>query len=291
MRILHLSDPHLPRRPGVDRDGVDARATLAGLLHDCRHLRGVGLVLVTGDIADDGSAEGCRDVRELVGAYAVERGAAQAYAVGNHDDRSTFAEQFGHGHRDGSGQATGTVLTDDGSCGGLSVVAGLRVITLDSLVPGAVHGLVSQAQLDALQSVLATPAPAGSVVALHHPPIALDRPPFPRANLRNADALAEALRESDVRAVLCGHNHAQIFGLLAGIPVCVTPGTVTRLDLTTPPGLERAVQGAAATVVDLVDGETPTFHTVHSRSAETGRVVYLVDATTGEDRSDESSAS
>lgn len=38
MRILHLSDTHVPRRLGADEDGGDARAALAQFLQDCQHL-------------------------------------------------------------------------------------------------------------------------------------------------------------------------------------------------------------------------------------------------------------
>ena len=59
---------------GFDADGVPALAALERILHDCRHLDGLDLVVVTGDIADDGSTEGCSAVRERVGAFAGERG-------------------------------------------------------------------------------------------------------------------------------------------------------------------------------------------------------------------------
>lgn len=70
---------------------------------------------------------------------------------------------------------------------------------------------------------------------------------------------------SDVRAILCGHYHAQLAGQLRGIPVWVTPGVVTRIDLTAPPSLVRAVQGASATVVDLGGPFSPSFHVIHAR--------------------------
>ena len=50
-RILHLSDPHVTRT-GLDEDGVDAIAALERILHDARHVPGLDLVVVSGDIAD-----------------------------------------------------------------------------------------------------------------------------------------------------------------------------------------------------------------------------------------------
>jgi len=78
MRLLHLSDLHISRSPGADSDGVDARAVLAQLLHDCRRVTDIDLVLVSGDVADDGSPEAYADALDLVGSFARDRGAAQA---------------------------------------------------------------------------------------------------------------------------------------------------------------------------------------------------------------------
>lgn len=55
-----------------------------------------------------------------------------------------------------------------------TVADGWRFVTLDSLVPGHIHGQLSRAQLDWLRDVLREPAAQGTVLALHHPPISLD---------------------------------------------------------------------------------------------------------------------
>jgi len=98
--------------------------------------------------------------------------------------------------------------------------------------------------------------------------------------LQDAVELADVLRGSDVHAVLCGHVHAQISGFLVGVPVWVGPGVITRIDLTAPRGLVRAVRGAAATVVDLGGPHSPLFHVLHARDPHAGEQVYLADGTT-----------
>lgn len=108
MRILHLSDFHLPRLPGVDADGVDARATLTQMLQDCQHLEDVDLVVVSGDVADDGSQPGYADALALISGLARRHGAAQVYCTGNHDQRDAFAAILGSGHLDQAGQANRT---------------------------------------------------------------------------------------------------------------------------------------------------------------------------------------
>lgn len=172
MKILHLSDTHIPAAR-VEEDGVDAFAALEGLLHDCRHLNDLGAVVVSGDVSDDGSDDGYRKVRRLVGEYAAARGIPQVYCPGNHDGRAAFAAALGTGHLGPGGEDVGTLLTGSGECAAASTVNGHRLITLDSSVPGEVPGLVSPGQLKWLQANLTEPRERGSVLVLHHPPINL----------------------------------------------------------------------------------------------------------------------
>ncbi len=280
MRLLHLSDLHISRSPGPDAEGVDARAVLAQLLHDCRHVADIDLVLVSGDITDDGSPEGYADALALVGSFAAERGAAQAWCVGNHDAREAFCAVLGTGHLNASGEDVGRPAPSaSGVCAAASGFGSLRVVTLDSLVPGEVLGRLGAEQLDWLRHVLARPAPAGTVLVPHHPPISVS-PQWAAASLQDPFALADVVRGSDVQAVLCGHVHAQVTGFLAGVPVWIGPGVLTRIDLTGPRGIGRAVRGAAATVVDLAGAGSPMFHTLHARDPHVGEQVYLADGTT-----------
>ncbi|MFD2077969.1 3',5'-cyclic AMP phosphodiesterase CpdA [Actinopolymorpha cephalotaxi] len=278
-RILHLSDTHL------NSPDVDASAALARILYDARFVPKVDLVVVSGDIADDGSTEGCAGVREQVGRFCAERGIPHVYCTGNHDTREAFAAALGSGHLAADSTDMGTTMAGaSGERAAVSIVAGLRVVTLDSLVPGHVHGHLDPGQLVWLREVLAEPAAAGTVLVLHHPPIAVPTSPImDTVNLRNAGDLADAVQGTDVHAILCGHFHLQLSGLLRGIPVWVTPGVVTRIDFTAPPRWERAVVGAGATVVDLGGPASPLFHVLHARDPRAGEQVYLVDAVSGED--------
>lgn len=287
-RILHLSDIHMTAS-GVDEDGVDAAAALDRLLHDCRHLTGLDAVVVTGDIADDGSAEGCALVRERVGQFAARRGIPHIYSTGNHDRRPAFSSTLGTGHLDPDGVDVGVRFDGlEDECAAVSHVAGLRVITLDSLVPGSGHGFLSRGQLDALTGILQRPAPAGTVLALHHPPIYTPTAPsMKEVGLQNRADLAAAITGTDVHTVLCGHFHLQLTGRLGQAMVSATPGVVTRIDLTAPPHVARAVEGAGATVVDLGGPFSPAFHVLHARDPRAGKQVYVADPVTWEDTIEE----
>lgn len=254
-------------------------AILSGLLNDLRHVGGVDLVVVSGDIADDGSEQGCADALALVADFALPRGAAQVWCLGNHDNREAFTAVFGSGHFDASAGDVGLGAPREiAVCAAVSEVEGLRVITLDSLVPGQVHGQLDGYQIDWLRHTLRVPAAQGTVLVLHQPPISTT-PQWEAANLQQPDVLAEALTSTDVRAVLCGHVHAQIGGALAGVPVWVTPGVLSRVDLTAPPGVVRAVRGAAASVVNFSASGAVQFHTVLARDPRAGEQISLADGT------------
>jgi 3',5'-cyclic AMP phosphodiesterase CpdA len=234
-------------------------------------------------LVDDGSKEGCAVVRSAVGAFAAERGIPHIYSTGNHDRREGFEAALGWGHLGPDGAPIGRRADVDGVIAGVSSVNGLRVITLDSLVPGQTHGVLGRDQLDWLTAELATPSPAGSIVVLHHPPIWVDAIPYMKpAVLQEPAALGDALAGTDVHAVLCGHLHHQLTGTLGDKPVWVTPGVVTRIDLTAPSTVARGVLGAGATVVDLGGPSSPMFHTLHSRDLQAGTEVYVYNPVTGE---------
>jgi Icc protein len=280
MRLLHLSDTHLDRLDEPNAHGVNTRASLTRMLKDCREVRNLDAIVISGDIADDGSREAYSAALDLIGAFAHERAVPMFYSTGNHDERKAFSEILGSGHLDATGSDRTAVRYEsaDGERAAASEVAGYRIITLDSLVPGMGYGVISQGQLDWLRAVLAEPAPSGTVLAFHHPPIMLDVEVQHALGLQNATELAAAIRGTDVKMILCGHFHLQISGQLEATPVWVTPGVVARIDLTGVPGTERAVRGASASVVDLGGPYSPLLHVLHARDPQVGEIVYELDA-------------
>ena len=81
-------------------------------------------------------------------------------------------------------------------------------------------------------SVLAEPAPHGTFLAMHHPPIPV--PMLPAAAIIELDdqqRLAEALAGTDVRMILGGHFHYSSYSTFAGIPVSVASATCYLSDI------------------------------------------------------------
>lgn len=222
--LVHLSDTHL-LAGGADLGGryaVEAhlRATLERI--ERLELRPDALVF-TGDLTDLGEPDAYRRLRALVEPVAERLGAPIAWVAGNHDERPEL-------RRDLLGQPpTEEPVTAVWDLGGL------RLIALDSSVPGWHHGELDDGQLAWLRAELATPAPLGTILALHHPPLPSHVPMFDILELREQDRFAAAIAGSDVRAILAGHLHYSMSGTFAGVPVSVAAATCYTMDVALPP--------------------------------------------------------
>jgi 3',5'-cyclic AMP phosphodiesterase CpdA len=277
-RILLVSDVHASA--GTDASGVDGAAAPPRLLSDIRSAEPFDLVVVCGDLTDDGAESSSAAVRDIVDEYADSLGAARVFLPGNDDSRTTFRRVFGAGHFGPRGDTAATQVHDGDECAAASVHDGLRVVTLDSSVTGAMFGRVSGAQLTWLTEVLREGAPRGTVVALHHPPPTLTQSPFlSRVALRNSGELEDALAGTDVRGILCGHFHTPMAGSLGAMPVWVAPGVANQLDMTAPADVLRFVSGAGASVVTVAADGRPTCEVLHSMIGPRSRVLKEVAVT------------
>ncbi|QIK74462.1 metallophosphoesterase [Nocardioides piscis] len=227
--IAHLSDPHLLADNALQYGAVDTEAGLRLALERLAAVDPPPQALVfTGDLADRAEPAAYDRLRQIVEPVAADMGAEVIWVMGNHDERADYSlGLFG----DASDEPQDRV----------HVVAGLRIISLDSTVPGYHHGELSDAQLTWLAEVLSTPAEHGTLLALHHPPIPL---PMLRAaeliELLEQDRLAAVLQGSDVRGILAGHLHFSTYSLFAGIPVSVASASCYTCE---PAPVDRFVSG------------------------------------------------
>lgn len=241
--VAHLSDPHLlaggMRQYGV----VDTEAGLARALERLRNLDPAPQALVfTGDLADKGEPAAYARLRELVEPAAAEVGAIVVWVMGNHDERAPYSREL---------YGTESEAPQDR----VHDVDGLRIVALDTSVPGYHHGELTDDQLAWLADVLATPAPHGTLLAMHHPPIAT--PTMPAAaviELFDQHRLAEAITGTDVRGILGGHFHYSSYSTFAGVPVSVASATCYTAD---PAPADRLLSGVdghyAFTMMHLYD--------------------------------------
>ncbi len=243
LSIAHLSDPHL-LADSLQYGVVDTQAGLALALERLRRLDPAPAALVfTGDLADKAEPEAYARLRSLVEPIAAEMGAEVVWVMGNHDEREPYAKAlFGE--------------EGDRPQDRVHEVDGLRIVALDTSVPGYHHGDLTEAQLAWLADLLVTPAPRGTVLAMHHPPIPVPMMrPAEIIELDDQDRLAAVVRGTDVRAIIGGHFHFTSWSTFAGIPVSVASATCYTTD---PAPLERFISGVdghqAFTMLHLYDG-------------------------------------
>jgi 3',5'-cyclic-AMP phosphodiesterase len=248
--LAHISDTHLLAGEARQYNAIDTAARFAAALDRLAGMDPAPQALVlTGDLADLGEPDAYRLLRTMVEPVAERMGAQVVWCMGNHDERAAYSrELFGS--------------ESDEPQDRVYDVAGLRIVSLDTSVPGWHHGELRQAQLAWLRDVLATPAEHGTILALHHPPI--PSPMLPVAEvieLLHTDRLADVVRGTDVRAILGGHYHFTSHSTFAGIPVSVAAATC---NLSAPAPLGR--------FISALDGNT-SVNTVHVYA---DRVVHTV---------------
>jgi 3',5'-cyclic AMP phosphodiesterase CpdA len=258
--IVHLSDTHL-LAGNVPLGGrydtlANLHRTVAAI--DRTRIR-PDAVVCTGDLTDLGEPEAYRALREVLEPAADRWGAPLIWVAGNHDERAPLRAEL-----------LGAAASDE-PVTAVHDLGGLRLVVLDSTVPGWHHGEIDDAQLEWLADVLATPAPLGTLLALHHPPLPSHIPFFDILELREQHRLASVVRGSDVRGILAGHLHHSTSGTFAGVPVSVAAATCYTMDLARP--------------ADEVNGMDAgqSFHLVHVYDdTVTHAVVPVVDAETAD---------
>jgi 3',5'-cyclic AMP phosphodiesterase CpdA len=236
--LLHISDTHFVADRKPLHDAVDSDAQLGRLLSRIE-LSGQrpDALIFSGDLADEGDFGAYQRLRQMVEPVASRLGAPVIWAAGNHDERKAFRSALLGGP---PSSAPIDSVTD---------IKGLRIVVLDSSVPGAHHGDVEDAQLVWLRSVLSTPAPHGTLLVIHHPPVPSPLSALDSVALRDQSRLADVLTGTDVRGILSGHLHYSTSSVFAGIPVSVAPAVVYSQDLFVSDGI-RGVDGGRA--VNLV---------------------------------------
>lgn len=257
--LLHLSDTHFLAGNALLNGRIDTAANLAATIEAIERmsLRPDGII-VTGDMTDLGEPDAYRALRAAIDPLASRLDAPVIWVAGNHDERPAL--RVGLLDEDPSQEPVVGVWDLDG----------LRIIALDSTVPGWHHGDLDDAQLEWLRGILLTPAPLGTILALHHPPLPSHIPLFDILELRDQQRLADAIEGSDVRAILAGHLHYSTSGTFAGVPVSVASATCYTMNLTRPAFEVNGMDAGQSFHLVHVYDETITHAVVPVSEAATG---------------------
>jgi 3',5'-cyclic-AMP phosphodiesterase len=221
MIIAQITDTHI-KNPGHLAYGV---VDTASMLNEC--VESVllldpqpDLIVMTGDLVDRGEGGEYRHLRELLAPLKHRL----LVIPGNHDDRealrATFPEQgwtpelpfLQYAHSIGP----------------------LRIVGLDTSVPGEGGGELCARRLEWLDDILSASPEMPTVVLMHHPPFLTGIAHMDRIGLRGrGEFTAIMTRHPQVQLILCGHLHRNIATQIAGrrVLTCPSPAHQVTLDL------------------------------------------------------------
>lgn len=224
MLIAQLSDIHVRPQGQLYKGVTDSNRQFAAAIEHLHALeRRPDLVVITGDLVDEGRDDEYRMVRELLA------GLELPYRImpGNHDDRGQFRATFSdHRYLPATGPLHYSV--DD---------TPVRIVAFDACVPGAHHGAATAEDLDWLARTLAANRSKPTLLLMHHPPFASGIPYLDGCRYVDDAALAEVVAAApNVEAVLCGHVHRLMARRWAGTMVLACPSTTTEIALRLQPG-------------------------------------------------------
>ena len=228
--IAHLSDPHL-LASGLLAGHIDTAEQLRKALARVEESgERIDVLVLSGDLTDTGDPAAYVLLREIVEPVVERLGCALVMTGGNHDERRPMARVL---YDEDTDLPHDTVTT----------IRGLRVIAVDSAVPGYHHGGLSDEQYAWLGREIATAAEHGTVLVVHHAPITYRSPVMQLLDFDDVERLRAIVQGTDVRAVLSGHLHVTSFGTLGAVPVFVAGGVSYVDDVGVPRELLMAVDG------------------------------------------------
>lgn len=236
--LVQLSDPHVTHPGRLISGRVDTAAALQHAVERVLQIRPRPVaVLVTGDLVDRGHPDEYAQLRERLQPL-IDAGMPLALLPGNHDAREPLKQAFAclQGVHCGG---TGTPAIQYA----LDLPGPLRLVVLDSLVPGQPHGGFDDARLAQAEALLAERPAIPTIVALHHPPHPTGLAVMDAMALQHGLDGFEALiaRHPQVQRIVCGHLHRMTLGRVAHAPVVSAPSTAHQLALELAPDAPLAL--------------------------------------------------
>lgn len=254
MIVAQMTDIHLSEASAAGGGEASAKALERAVEHICSLDPQPDLVIVTGDIAENGGVAEYERFVTLMKPIEIP-----VYLVpGNHDRRDAMQAAFRNSRcwpsQSFSPSPYWNYVLDHHQ---------LRFVGLDTLVEGQAHGQLSQESLLWLDEVLAEASERQTLLFMHHPPFTTGIEPMDKVGLRQPELLEQILtRHRQVAKIVCGHVHRPVFGLFANRSISIGPS----------PARSVALNLEAGGKFELVD-EPPALH-LHCWTAEMGFVTH-----------------
>jgi len=220
MLLAQMTDFHITARGTRFFGQVDTHAHLAAAVaHVNRMLPRPDLVVMTGDLVNDAKAEEYEVLAELLAPLEVP-----AFAIpGNHDDRTCLRRVFAaRGYFPVQGTFLHYTLED----------WPVRIIALDTQVPGNPYGHLCAARLTWLADRLEEAPERPTVIMMHHPPFSTGITHMDAMALAEAEAFGNLIaRYGCIERILCGHVHRACTVRWRGTVASICPSTAHQVAL------------------------------------------------------------
>jgi len=211
MKFIVLTDTHFVPH-GETLFGGDPRARLDAAVRNIRDEHGdAEFVLITGDLAHHGKVGAYHSLQESLAGLDLP----VHLMMGNHDDRECLLKVIPSVMADANGFVQFTIETPE-----------LRLICLDTAVPGTSAGHLCRDRLDFLDRELGQSSNGTKVMlALHHPPFDVGIPSLDAIRLLDSRGLEEVLdAHRSPEFIFFGHVHRAVQGLWKGLPYRIQKG-------------------------------------------------------------------
>ncbi|MGV9826051.1 metallophosphoesterase [Gordonia sp. NPDC003429] len=207
--VAHISDLHFDGTR-FNRARIESTLSYINARAD-----GINALLVTGDIADEGSPSEYREA-----GLVLDSPLPMLITAGNHDVRETFSQ--GLLGAESSEPINASRLID-----------GVLFVVVDSSIPDRNDGFIDDATIAWMSERIGEVPPETPVfVAFHHPPVILDMPFMDTIRQTGEERVAGLVaRHPNIVAFLCGHAHTPAVTRFADRPLCVAPGVASTLNL------------------------------------------------------------
>lgn len=221
MLIAQITDTHVVERDCLCYGRISTNNLLKSAIE---RLNSIGtppdLVLITGDLTDDGRVEQYEELRSILSYLLSE----YWLVLGNHDNRDAFLKVFPH-----------YKFTTNWCAPFIQYVIDkypIRIIALDTTSSESRRGELCKQRLGWLDDMLRLDATRPTVICMHHPPFLTGITRLDQSMLSGASDFWDIISSApNVKQVLCGHVHRAIQFCKNSIIASIAPSTSYQIEL------------------------------------------------------------
>jgi Icc protein len=146
---------------------------------------------------------------------------------------------------------------------------GVRIIGLDTTVPGKPGASFDQEREAWLRSALAASHAGPTLLAMHHPPFVTGIEWMDAAGFVGLDRFVSVIADAPVDRIVCGHMHRPMSSTVAGVPAEVGISTAVHVALDLAPEAPvRIVRDPIGYRILRIDGDAIVGHTRYVGTGE-----------------------